>query len=213
MIADLSDRNSIKLLFNSLTSFFPTAGDISYALYRQWQRIDKRTRRAQDADGRPFTAYNRTRPYYYYPGAKRGSKADQASLRNRAHVAMGFKGDRTKTGIKFDSYAAFHEAMGAPDVDLRFPVIGMDHMMDDITLFGLGASSVRLRDQKPDFDDARPAPANMYLTFPVKGRLAAVHNAGEGRQPRREFFAFGNGDAEQVVEDIRLRMYKRVEEA
>lgn len=203
----ISGWQSIERLANNLESTaFATAGDLAFAMDHQQQRILGRTARFVDYEENPFKEYDEKRPYYYYPdGAGLSKSAHQARIAG-IHAKTG--GTRTKTGIRYESYAAFKRALGSLGVDLRGPED--PHMLD---LMIVKVDGVSFKFGQFDYN-LLPRPANT-ITLGIyeteKGQIAAAHNEGLGRMPQREFFAISSNDKDRIIADIEMRLKRRFE--
>ncbi len=179
-----------------------TIGDALFVANHIDQTIHQSTAQGIDFEDSPFKPYNETDPYYYYPFAGQGHNHEHIQRElGRLHKQLG--GQRTKTGIKFVSYGAFKRSLGAAVVNLYGPAD--PHMLDAFevrvngVVFKLGS-----------YDNPAPASVVTLGIYNEKGRLAAIHNEGLGRQPERRFFELSQRAADRIIFDIQTRIAERL---
>lgn len=159
-----------------------TQGVLLYAMDLQGHRMLERTAQGIDYNGSPFAAYNTVYPYYDYPAGK-GTK-----------------------GVRYESYDAFKKSLGRLVVDLRGP--RDPHMLDQ---FELKVDGVSFKFGAGDYG-AHSGPASIVTLgiYQTKGQLAYYHNAGEGHNPKRTFFAISASDKEMIFADISRKLHEDV---
>lgn len=186
-----------------------TVGDLGFAMDQQAGRILDRTAIGIDFDEGTFAPYSEHEPYYYYPEGVTG-KAAEAHL-THVHSLTKPHGTRTAKGIRYVSYGAFKRALGRFVVDLLGPVA--PHMLEQFQMEINGAYSWYRRGERDWNSGVEPG---KYVTLQIlgdKGRIAAGHNEGNPAKhlPERKFFAISASDQERIFEDVRRRIYMRIE--
>lgn len=167
--------------------FMPTQQDLRAAMQAQKQRILDRTEHSVDATGRVFAPYANRHPFYWYPA--KGLKNPAQTIR-LVHKRTQGTGQRTKTGIRFASYAAFKASLGAYWPDLRGPK--SPHMMDRMRV------------------DARKDEASLTISG-EKGEIAGYHMDGTNRMPARPFFGFSDDDSDAIATFLENAIGDRVQ--
>lgn len=181
-----------------------TVGDALYAGQHIEAGIREATNQGVDFQGNPFIPYNETDPYYYYPFASQNHSHEHMQRElGKLHKCLG--GQRTKRGIKFVSYGAFKRAIGALGVNLYGPAA--PHMLEAPVIKVNGAEFRVGADY-----DALDVPASTLILgiYDEKGKLAAIHNEGLGRQPERRFWELSQEAADRVIVDIETRITLRL---
>ncbi len=113
---------------------------------------------------------------------------------------------RTRTGLKFSSYAALKAAFGRLGVDLRG--LKAPHMLQ--------ALIVTVQDfiagQFEPLENAQTEPANEIKIgiYGHEAQRASGHQRGYKYLPKREFLGASNSDQDAMSEDIMRRMVVRV---
>ena len=166
----------------------PQTQDIELIAEEQKTRIIQRTARGVDFEERAFQPYSTKGPYYWYPNGRgtRTSGRQATILQGKAKrfLAKLNAGRGTPIGeitpgggIKFESYAAFKQALrGYSFVDLMGPRAPL--MMASILKMTTGPLEVRI-----GIYDAE------------KARIAQGHQNGNSRGlPRRPFFGISEAD-------------------
>ena len=197
-----------------------TAADTLFVLNEQKSRMLQRTGLGRDIDGRPFAGYSTRGPYYYYPyKAERQAKLDlrfslgasQLNLftsnkvneinfsnfqRGRLNArltrfAKKTGGVRTRTGIKYASYAAFK---GGSVVDLMGP--SAPHMLQAMVV------------------QARGPNEGVIGIYDDEASRATGHNTGVPSRhlPQREFFGWGAKDRDEVVSSLERLVGQRIKQ-
>jgi len=167
----------------------PNERELRDAMQAQKQRILDRTEHSIDATGRAFAPYANKHPFYWYP--QKGLKNPKATIR-LVHNRTGKTGQRTKTGIRYASYAAFKASLGAYQPDLRGPK--SPHMMDQMRV------------------DARKDEASLTISG-EKGDIASYHMDGTNRMPARPFFGFSDDDADTIALFLENALADRIEKS
>jgi hypothetical protein len=61
-----------------------------------------------------------------------------------------------------------------------------------------------------DTSNESPGKSIRLGIYDTKGVLAAAHNEGLGRMPRREFWSIGSADRDTILSDIQSRVVARM---
>lgn len=203
---------SIHATIHALTT--PTVGDLLYIGQAFRSRIRERTGRGVDVNGVPFQGYSTKGPYYFYPnrdvGSTRGVSGTRSASQSQVNKARataaagrfsktGKLGQRTPFGIRYESYAAAHAAHGRAGVTL-YGLESHPHMLDSM-LIKAGGNEVPASGDAPDFGSPFTAfegntPAtDLHIGFyGSEAARAKGNNEGNGKVPKREFFALNQED-------------------
>lgn len=218
----LAGGGPVEILELELHDVLPTEGDLLAAGQHKRSRILRLTDRGDDVDGRPFAAYNSTRPYYFYPAGPGSLKRNDAELkRNKAAVKrFARKVGRTKAavtrsglGIRFPSYDAFkHTYLGRSNVDLRGP--RAPHMLQALVVRA-GSIEQAGEDRQVGLND-HPATATDF-SVGIYGQEAIRANGlnSEDRpkgMPQRRFIGSSERDTFELSNLIVRRVARRMKD-
>lgn len=211
-----------------------TEGDALYAAQRQRSRIIERTLRGVDVNGAPFEPYDRSRPYYYYPGGRVGrTKAEVnrnkgsvrrllkitgevAQYRSEFTGSMSVGGVRTRDGqgIRFESYADFKESLGRAGVDLTGP--RAPHMLQAIGIQTSNHGFASVGDDQSDTALSRFVDSVSEFVIGIFGDAAgraSGHNTGFNprwkRRHQRYFFGASADDIKEMMSELMEHMKAR----
>lgn len=183
----------VELLGKFVKDLEPIEEDFFYAGNRQKSRILGRTERGVDVNEQPFAAYSTKGPYYWYPDR---NLKNRGAARNRffkttagqyGHIHAGVA--KTRTGVKFPSYAAFKAELGRAFVDLTGP--RAPHMLQAIVvIFRAGLLVIGI--------------------YGDEGKRASGHNTGTKTLPRRHFFGASASDKTAMAKDLLYRAKQRL---
>lgn len=160
--------------------------DLEVAGQREKTRIIQRTLRGVDFQGRKFAPYSTNGPIYVYPQHRGTVKARRAAAQ-RLYRQLGKRGtgaQRTRLGIRFDSYAAYKASLGRSPgvVDLYGP--RAPHMLQAIVVRVEGDTII-------------------LGIYGEEALRASGHNEGiPGRLPQRRFFDISRAELALIKQDI-----------
>lgn len=194
----------------------PTAGDLLLAGQILRSRIVQRTAQGLDADGAPFAPYSTKGPFYFYPDGGAGrtheQRAKQAAGR---HKKTGKIGQRTRLGIKYDSYAAAKAAQGRGNVDL-FGLVQHPHMLNAMVVKAGGAEIDQAGEgffgggsELDAFGQSTPTSQLHIGFYGEEAERAKGHNEGTKHLPRRHFFDASADDLKLMSDAMGQRMLAR----
>jgi hypothetical protein len=183
-------------------------------------------------ESRPYYFYpQRTRAFGAITRKQQhqGTSASQANKYKKDIESRGKFGLHSKKGRKFKSYGDFKRKQGASGVNLRM-LRGVPSMMDHMVVTSEAASAVSIsnnfytnrgqihfgsgligasRGSMSVSAGIYNGPLDLYTT-PGDGTLAAAHNEGLGRMPKRTFMAMSAQDIQQITDGIVTSIQKRM---
>lgn len=178
------------------------AGEKIYVGERQRTRILRRTESGRDVDGAAFAPYSTTKFYWSPNGrlkgatlSKLGDKKQKAAVKRFAKKIDASTAGKSgaphvsKSGLTIcfpGGYRQFKKYLGRTTVDLRGAQA--PHMLQAIQVKST-AEGVKIG-----------------IYGGEKGSIAAKHNLGAGRLPKREFFGVSRSDEREVVKDAEARI-------
>ena len=209
-------QDPITVVHNLELAFVPTQGDVLLAGQILRSRIVQRTQNGVDVNGAPFTPYESTHVFYFYPDGHSGRTREQRVSQTAGRYAKtGKLGKRTPLGIRYDSYAAAKAAHGRSNVDL-FGMVQHPHMMNAMIVkaggseLDMSADMLAGATDMDAFSQHEPC-SQMHVGFygEEAGR-AWGHNEGTKHLPRRHFFDASPEDWRIMGEAMLNRMCIRV---
>jgi hypothetical protein len=186
----------------------PTVGDLLTAASNQVSRVQSRTVRGVDYQGRPFYPYANKKPYYVptETGPNRARRQKQLASRT------GGLAIKKTYGIRYDSYAAYRRATGHPTVDLG----GMSGRLLSNIESRSGGQTLRHSTgyaNRTISIDQYPTPATQFeygIYSSPADEIAEGHNNGvPGKLPKRRFLDSSQSDIASMESDIAQRCEQR----
>lgn len=215
-----------KLVADIVDDVNPTVSDLLYVGQRHRSRVLQRTQRGVDFEEKAFAGYSTKRPYYWNPTA--GKKGLSLNKRIAAVQRIMKKLSGRKTGyvrvfresgkvvaevrghgdtIKFPSYAAFKQALGRTNVDLRGP--RAPHMLQAIVV-RVGATEIGNGLQSVPGDSTERASELRVGIYGPEAERASAHNTGTSRLPQRKFLGASDAEKGRMEADLVSRVLARI---